>query len=535
MELNQNTLDALANLRNNIVSWYPFQENCTILDVTTGTSAITNELGRYAKNVVAVGSQKELEKIQSQKFDYITLIGTIEYSEEVFRMTPEELIKHLKKFLKEGGKFLIATDNKLGINILCTETKQSKGKLLGKKTIEDILENQGLINRKFYYPLPNYIVPNVIFTDKHLPDSETINRCLTFYDSNTICALDEVKRFKKVLEEDKQEFCKLANSFFIECATERLEENNIEFVSFSNIRKPEYRIKTIIQGENVYKYNLDESSKKHLQNVKNNIDILNKSNLKTVDSYDETRIISKYQKNALTLDRVIMRKLKAGEKAHAIDLIIKFEDELLEKLEKTDNQNNVFDKYMIDYQKEDIENLNFVKNGLWDLILKNCFYIDDQFYFYDQEWYDENVPLEFIMFRAILYFPELTKFIQSEEIYEKLGITQKQIGLFKKLDDALQSQTRDEVIWNVHANISQQSNIPEKIKRLEADKEKILHDCKELLLQKDARIKDLEKGMEEAIDTIKTKDNEISSMVNSMSWKITKPLRKIKGTDKKGE
>ena len=44
--------------------------------------------------------------------------------------------------------------------------------------------------------------------------------------------------------------------------------------------------------------------------------------------------------------------------------------------------------------------MQFVKNGYIDLSFENVFYADE-YIFYDQEWYLENLPLEFILYRAI--------------------------------------------------------------------------------------------------------------------------------------
>ena len=554
MELDTEKNQVLAQIRKNIISWYPFKEGSSILEVGTQEAEITETLGQNNREVVSISFSEEIKNEVKQKlqhknkiaiivqspenirpqgqFDYITLIGILEYAQKVFNKTPEELINHLKQYLKPDGVFIIATDNRLGINNLCTEKNDNACTLLGKNKIEAILENQNLKNRKFYYPLPNYIVPNVIFTDKHLPDFETIGRSLTIYDNNTVAALNEIEKFKIIIEEDPNEFKQYANSFLIECSKEPLEENSIEFVAFSNIRKPQYRIQTIIQGENVYKYALNNKAQNHINEIKNNIDILKQSNINTIDSYDENRIISKYQYEAETLDKIIIEKCKQNKLQEVIAIINEFKTEIQTKLSKTNSQTNVFGKYQINYEKQEIENLNFVEDGLWDLNFKNCFYIDNKFYFYDQEWKEKNIPVEFIIYRAIIYFTELAKYIDISKIFEELKITQEQIALFKKLDDILQEQTRDKDMWLLHVKAVQKADIKNRIKTLEHDKEKILKDCQELLIQKDGRIKVLEDGMEEAISTIKQKEQEIAGIVNSTSWKITKPLRKIKGTDK---
>lgn len=529
MKLNEKMLDQLKEIRENLINWYEFDVNDRILEVSILGNGITNNISNQVTFV-----DKLADIPDGVLFDYVLLEGVLECSQTSFNMNPEELIKTIKGHLKEDGKLLIATDNKLGICNLCSESKESGIKYLGKRTIEKILDNQDFIYRKFYYPLPNYLVPNVIFTDEHLPDLETINRNLTFYDDNTIVALNETKRFRKIIEEDITKFKDFANSFFIECSRKNF-ENKIEFVAFSNLRKSKYRIRTVIKGDKVYKYSANIESFKHIQSIKNNIDIMRKSNIKTVDSYDENRIISDYQKGVPTLDEILEKEIKKGNLDIVIQLISNFKNKLINSLEKTEKVNTIFDKYKINYDFNDINSLHFVKYGLWDLIFKNCFYIDEDFYFYDQEWMNEDIPIEFILYRAIIYLNGIKKYISKEELCEKIEITSNQLQLFKNLDDILQEEIRDNDLWGLHLNSEIHKNIEEKINKLNNDKEKILNDCKQLLNEKDARISVLEKGMDEAMEKINRQEQElqkrehaINSITNSFSWKMTRPLRKIR-------
>lgn len=530
MKLSKEMLSQLSQIKSNLISWYLFKESDTILEISILDEGIANNVCR---NVTFVNKLQNIP--DGALFDYILLEGVLENSRAIFNMRPEELINKVKSHLKNDGKLLIATDNKLGIYNLCSEQEEKNIRYLGKKKIEKILDAQGFVNRKFYYPLPNYLTPNVIFTDKHLPNLETINRNLTFYDDNTVIVLNETNRFRKILEEDRNEFKNFANSFFIECSMQQLEENNIEFVAFSNMRQPQYRIKTVIQGDKVYKYNAEEASHTHITNIKNNIDIMKQNNINTVDSYDDSRIISDYQKNVETYDEIILKELKKDNIDKAIELIEGFKNKLIDSIEKSDSTNEVFDKYNIKHTNEDIQNLHFVKYGLWDLIFKNCFYIENKFYFYDQEWIEKDIPVEFILYRAIRYFDGVKKYISENELYERVGISEKQLQMFKELDDELQCNIRDKNMWSLHLNSEIQKNAVEKIKKLEDDKEKISNECKQLLNQKDARISVLEDGMQEAMGKIKEQEqiiNEkelaINAIKNSTSWKITKPLRKLK-------
>ena len=35
------------------------------------------------------------------------------------------------------------------------------------------------------------------------------------------------------------------------------------------------------------------------------------------------------------------------------------------------------------------------------MTFKNCFYLENEFYFFDQEWYSSNLPVEYILYRSL--------------------------------------------------------------------------------------------------------------------------------------
>ena len=221
--------------------------------------------------------------------------------------------------------------------------------------------------------------------------------------------------------------------------------------------------------------------------------------------------------------------MQNGEKEEAVQLIRNFFDEIKRRLSTGVIEKNIFEKYEISYQSHEIEKLTFTKYGFWDLIFQNAFYIDNKFFFYDQEWKDEGVPIEYIFYRSIQYTRDLQKYLDINKIWKKYGIKEEQLKLFHKLDDKLQEKTRDDCIWKWHSESSKTVQVLfDKIEELKKDKEKISEDCAKLLNEKDARIAFLEKNMEETVELLHQKENEITQMVNSTSWKITKPLRKLR-------
>jgi hypothetical protein len=368
-------------------------------------------------------------------------------------------------------------------------------------------------------------------------NSDNLSRNICFYEENELVLKSENKIIENFLDQDKNLLKIFSNAFFIECSKKSFEDNEIKFVSFSNMRKDEYKIKTIIKGNYVYKTAISQKSKSHIEKVKNNIDIMNKIGIKTVDEYSENGIFSKFQTSD-TLDKLIIKKFSQGDGAEAKKLIKNFYYMLKAKLPESMNSSNVFDTYNIDYEQNDIENLNFTEYGFWDLIFQNVFYIDSEFISYDQEWIENDMPIEYIMYRAITYNLKLQRYITLEEFFSITNINSNNIKLFTQLDEKLQLKTRNELAWNVHISgktVSEKTLEKEsKISTLENEKKVMTDEFNVLLNQKDARIKFLEDNIQNDCKIIKDYEfkiklleEKINGIENSKLWKITKPLRKM--------
>lgn len=445
-----------------------------------------------------------------------------------FTKDKKQQLEDISKTIDENDRVILMMNNRLGVVNIC-ENNESINNLFNKNELEDLLDSLGFKYRKFYYPLPNYTIPNVIFTDKHLPNLETINRNITFYNDTAIITNDQNEIFKEIIKLDNRLFAVFTNSFFVECSKKEFEDNAIEFVSFSNIRKEEYQIQTIIKNNSVYKKNSNEKSKGHINNIVNNIGIMNEKGIATLDSYKENCIVSSYQRDKDTLEWVIVKEAQNNGVECAKQLIKDFYEELKQKLEIIEKNDNVFDKYNIEYKDTEIEQLNFVKNGLWDLVFQNAFYIDKKFYFYDQEWYEENIPVEFIMYRSYKYSAQIQKIISKEDYYAIIGINDSIVELFDKLDMYLQEKIRDDNSWNIHAY---SNNYLQIIQQIKDQKEQMNKEALILLNQKDAYIKKLEDTIKEQDSIIKNhekqmaeQDNKIQLMENSIIWKIRNVLR----------
>ena len=544
----------LSNLRENILNWYPFKENSNILEIESNLGEITGVLCKNADRVVSIEyslerartiatryqARENLEVITGsindiileEKFDYVVVTGI-----DKKRYKLEEILKYAKEHLKEEGTILISLDNKLGLNqlngiedVTINQNKENQSKT--KTEIEKILKKSELNNYKFYYPLPNYKTPNIIFTDKHLPSNESILRDLTLYTENRILSFEEREIYRKILKEDIKMFPEFANSFLIEISNSI--QNEIEYISFGNSRKEEYRLKTVLLDKIAYKQNVNEKSKEHLEKIKRNIEILKNSNINVLDSFENDKIISNLVKNEKSLDKKLVMIFKEKEQEEGLNEIVKFKNELENKLEKSEeNCTNVFQKYNIEIDEETKSKLNFIKYGIFDLIFQNCFVINNEYYFYDQEWIEENIPLEFIIYRAVTYLCNSEKDIDSKYIFEKLEID-KYKETFDKLETILQEQIKDDIIWKVHAESHKTiKNMYDTFiheRNLEAGKtQEKLNEHGQIINAKKKTEQENKKEIQQKNLEIGKLSAELDYIKNSKSWKVTKPFRNLRG------
>lgn len=308
----------LTQIRENILNWYPMKKDAEVLEIGAGMGAITGVLCKKAGHVTAVELSKQrataiatrhkdkenLEIIVAnlndikfdKKFDYITLIGVYEYAGLYTNSAKPyvDFINNIKKYLKDDGKLLIAIENKFGMKyfagakedhtniqydgIVGYESK-SPVRTFGKNELKDILSECGFNYTNFYYPLPDYKLPNVIFSDEYLPNEEQIDKLyMPYYYDNTILNFDEKKVYKQILRENKFDF--FANSYFVECSmVENKIEEKVDFALFNSIADIDKQYMITKSNDKLYK------EKIYLDKLDENKEELNVSNEELLVNY----------------------------------------------------------------------------------------------------------------------------------------------------------------------------------------------------------------------------------------------------------
>lgn len=424
----------LEKFNSNIIKWYPFEKEKSILQVRKN-EWIQNEL---EKNNLKIDTVESIEDNTDYKYDYVLIYGYENYNNN---------IKEIISMLNENGKILIIGNNQFGINtwskydldsnkgVLNLEEHQKENKTIS--SIKKELKQEGLDTINTFLAFPDYKTSELIVNEKFDLDKSQIEKYNPNIDEGEIKVFDEIKVLKNILENasEMKEF--FANSYFIE-ASKNKNNNDIKYISFNNCRKEEYQLMTIIKDDVVEKLPTNAKAQKHIENMGKIIKNIKNENIEILDYEENSKIYSKLVKNEKTLDRMLARKYNNIEEL--IQILNEYKNVLLQN---SKSYSECKEKINIDGNEEQLEQLNYLKNGYWDLIPKNCFYINQKFVFFDQEWEKDYLPVEFILYRAIINSYDLVRKINVEELLKEINILQYK-ELFEKLDEKI----RDEIIDN---------------------------------------------------------------------------------------
>lgn len=568
-DLSDDVILGLSNIRKNLVYSYEFNPNSTVLEIGAHFGEITGALCEKCAKVISIEfNKKKAEAIAKrhenkenleiiigkpqdinfkEKFDYITIFGVLEYAQIIFdtEIPALDLITYCKNLLKPYGKLLIATENKFALKSYvgdvdkCTGItfdsitgyKSSKKTYkLGKKQIENILNEIGLKYYKFFYPLPDYKLPSLIFTDKYLPNSSKINGYFPYYKENSSIFYSEVDAYDAIIKEDKTMFPFFANSYFIEASQVDF-KNDTRYVSFNNYRKEEYQLMTKMKEKVVEKTSINVKSKKHINTMIKNIQNLKNENIEILDKVEGDKVVSKFV-NAKLASQLISDNVNRPEKI--LEILYKYKEEI-SKLTNPYNENEktILEKYIPNIEKNILHKFQYLKNGYWDMILKNCFIIDDKCVFFDQEWIEENVPMEFLIYRSIVNIEKIRNKIEEYELYEKMQIKEF-IPIFEQLDNKITEEIVDKEIFSFYQRkyknpIYDNYTLQEEIRRINQEKEDITRE--KIKLEKGK--KQLENEIFGYKDDISKLNTQINNIYQSKSWKLVRKLSKIKHVFKK--
>jgi len=472
----------LSHLRKNILNWYPFKKDCTILEVGSGCGAITGLLCEKAKYVASIEltekratinyeRHKEYDNLEifvgnlgnvklDQKFDYVVVNGVLEYAGGFIsgEKPYEEFINMLSEYLAEDGVILIAIENRLGLKYFSGAKEDHLGELFvglnaypgndkvktfSKSEITTLIDNCDLTIEKFYYPYPDYKFPEVIYSDlgfNKVPLSYDVHS----YDTDRYMFFDELQMQNLLAKENAG--ASFANSFLVDVRRKnRMSERNKEDILYVKInanRDDAFKICTVIYSQDekvkVKKRALSVKAVNHLHQMNHFYHRHNQEKgsvflLPTHMIGDD--LVCDYLEIP-TMETVLLNEEARGDKKNYLSFLHKFYSML------TSFSPLEIDSYSIEFH--DIfgpdkfeRELEFTSLSNVDVLFDNVFYNDSELIVFDYEWYVNcRVPVKFIFWRSVKEFYAKHKYseplVSETEIYKIFDISEDMIPTFYK-------------------------------------------------------------------------------------------------------
>jgi precorrin-6B methylase 2 len=434
----------LSDIRENLLEWYSFDADAEVLEVGSGCGGVTGLLSRKAKHLTCVELSEKRSLINAYRhkecdnveiilgnfqdiepdiglFDYITLIGVWEYSQLYIKAENPyfEMLNIMKKHLKPNGRIIIAIENKMGLKYWNGAVEDHTGKMysglndytfdtnrkvrtFSKPEIEGMLDNAGIHTYKFYYPMPDYKLPDVIYTDHELPKPGSERNYRKDYNAPRVYNFNDAIISDQLCADNM--FPYFANSFLVVAGDG---EYDTAYAKYNRCRKEEFRIKTeIIEKNNkktIKKTALNGKAEKHINRLKENTEHLSvlchnpnivyvKGNIDS-GGYTQGYVEGTDLESLFYLYRLDSDKFVQMFNYYA-DIVFKTDENDVVDFNITDDFRTVFGEA---YPSNAIS-LKFTNV---DMIFPNIKYVDNKFYCFDPEWcFDFPIPYEYVKWRA---------------------------------------------------------------------------------------------------------------------------------------
>lgn len=197
--------------RAQLFSGFDFDPSLKVLEVGCGCGAITRYLGENFNDVVSIEGSinrarlarlrtKDLDSVSiicapfqeikfSSKFDIIFCVGVYEYSASFVPGDEpyDQVLSYFSDMLTPNGIVVIAIENQFGLKYFTSAREDHTGvmfeglegyhahgnkvKTFGKKELEANLKNY-FSTIKFYYPYPDYKLPDCVISDEFLSSGQ---------------------------------------------------------------------------------------------------------------------------------------------------------------------------------------------------------------------------------------------------------------------------------------------------------------------------------------------------------------------------
>lgn len=425
------------NLPQGVINWYHFKEHSKFLYIYQKNSGLLDFFTKKEYEITCISLEEmqrngEIEYFAG-KFDYVIAIGVLEKCKE-----PEVLLSKCRVYLKGDGRLLLGADNRLGLKYFCGEkdpyssrvfdgvedyinceftgSSFMKGRNYSKRELLSYLHEAGWRKVRCYSVMPDLSCPQFVIADDFAPTEKLSNRYFPYYENPDTVFLKEEYLCDELIKNGI--FHPMANAFLFECSL-GADLSEINQVTISMDRGRENAMATIVKKDKVEKKALYSEGTAKLETLQNNLYDLKRAGVAVVEGKLQDGVFNMPFIEA-ELANTYLQRICFCDKEMFIKEMDRFRDAILNSSAHVD----------VDENKGVI-----LQKGYLDMVPLNCFVINGEYTFFDQEFAIENYPANAIIYRFITIVYELDK--KMEAILPQ-NFFWRRYGLEKNIDEWFQ-------------------------------------------------------------------------------------------------
>ena len=548
-----------SHIRKNIVEWLPMTGQEHVLEIGAGPGAITGVLAEKAKNVtcidlsrrrslinayrnrehenirILVGNFQDVAGALEEKFDLITLIGVFEYAQFSIQSDQPfvDYLLEIKRLLAPGGRLVIAIENRLGLKYWAGATEDHTGvyfeglegypttdyvRTFSRPELEKLFGQAGFDTWQFYYPYPDYKLPEIIYSDRRLPEAGELNRNVRNFDRERVQVFSEERVYNSLIESGLYPLYSNSYLAVIEAPEEAEAGNKMDsadsedseiqtgrksagqesrqygdapneflcYAKYSNERAPRFRIRTDIledrQGHRmVRKRAADLQAGAHVASIYDKYQRLRENFAGTALSVNrcELREDDAYLEwlSGDTLEAELDELLDAGQ----TDVFIGKIREYFQIFSKGEEGFRETPEFAEVFGRQEL--LSGMNTGAgqrqaadpgtgWkcrpvsdiDMVFANVIHTEQGYTLIDYEWtFDFPVPVKYLQYRCLHYYalgnPKRAKLLEGKHLnlYDTFGITEQEQKCFEDMEIHFQQYILGDYTpaWKLYDEISE--------------------------------------------------------------------------------
>lgn len=432
MKKAEQSQELIRGIRQGLLQWYDMRPGSTALYIGDQEDTIASMLAHKTTTLQYASVEQSCDSGWRQEhdavFDYLISIETLEKCKH-----PEEILPVWKSLLKKDGILLLGMNNRLGIRYFCGDrdpyTERNfdgvegyrrayskkedafQGRCYSRNELEDMLQNAGWSQPRFYSVLPDLQNVSLIYAQDYLPNEDLATRVFPTYHYPDSIFLEEAPLYRDLAENGM--FHTMANAWLIECGAKET-ASDVQHVTCSMERGRKRALYTIIHSSGkVEKRAAYPEGETCLDKLAEHAQDLSRHGIAVVDTKMENGVCVMPYIQA-EVGQLYLKKLLQKNTEQFLQKMDHFRDLILQSSD------------IVEPDKGDGEGA-ILWRGYLDMVPLNSFYIDGTFVFYDQEFCEENYPANAIITRMIATFYagnlELEKILPSSVLYERYGLT----------------------------------------------------------------------------------------------------------------